>query len=29
MATMRHTAINIIKVIPGQDSLKVKRKTLG
>jgi len=29
MATMRHTALNIIKAIPGKESLKVKRKTLG
>ena len=29
MATMRHAAINIIKAIPGKDSLKVKRKSIG
>lgn len=29
MATMRHAALNIIKAIPGNDSLKVKRKSLG
>jgi len=29
MATMRHTALNIIKAIPGKASLKVKRKSIG
>lgn len=29
MATMRHTALNIIKAIPGKESLKVKRKSVG
>lgn len=29
MATMRHTAMNIIRAIPDKASLKVRRKTLG
>lgn len=29
MATIRHTALNLIKAIPGKSSLKVKRKTMG
>jgi len=29
MATIRHTALNIIKAIPGKASLKVKRKSIG
>ena len=29
MATMRHTALNIIEAVPGKASLKVKRKSIG
>jgi predicted transposase YbfD/YdcC len=29
MATIRHTAMNIIKTIPGKESLKVKRKSMS